>query len=179
MPAQRLRPCSTVSAEIVVTWSSSLDGELMSGNADSEGVTEFTTAELSAGTHTITLQARDAGGASGEDTLELLVRADAAPSISIVAPTAEGVYYSDLPVTLQASVNDAEDLPEDLRVSWAVDGGETLAADLEPDSTGLSTTSSTMAAGTYVLIATATDTAERTATATVTIAVGPPNTAPT
>ena len=30
---------STVSAEIIVTWSSSLDGELMSGNADSEGVT--------------------------------------------------------------------------------------------------------------------------------------------
>ncbi len=82
-------------------------------------------------------------------------------------------------MTLQATANDAEDLPADLRVSWAVEAGDTLESDLTPDSAGLSTSATDLAAGTYVLIATATDTGGNTGTDTVTITVGPPNTSPT
>ena len=40
-----------------------------------------------------------------------MVIADSAPTITIDSPSAEGVYYSDFPVVLQATVSDAEDLP--------------------------------------------------------------------
>ena len=169
----------TAVLELEVRWTSSIDGELSADAADGEGVTEFSTRDLTAGTHTVTLLVRDGAGASDEDTVELLVRPNEPPGITIQSPTTEGVYYSNLPVTLQATVTDLEDVPENLRITWAIVGGSTLAADLAPDSTGASTTSTTMAQGTYLLVATATDTSERTATATVTIGVGPPNTPPT
>ena len=169
----------TAVLELEVRWTSSIDGVLSAEAADAEGVTEFTTRDLSAGTHIVTLLVRDGAGASDEDTVELLVRPNEPPGITIQSPTTEGVYYSNLPVTLQASVSDIEDLPEDLRVSWAVDGAGTLAVDLAPDSTGYSTTSTTLSEGTYVLVATAKDTSERTATDTITFDVGPPNTPPT
>ena len=169
---------STRPEELEVSWNSSIDGALHDGLADSDGNTTFATAALTAGDHTITLQVRDGMGATGQATVDLLVRADAAPTIAIVAPLAGGVFYSDVPVTLQATADDAEDLPVELLVGWHVDGGDVLATDVVPDSAGLATTSADLAAGSSVLIATATDTAGNTGTATVTIAVGPPNTAP-
>ena len=170
---------TTSEVDLGVTWSSSLDGELLVGAPDAEGVTTFATSSLSPGTHTITLAVRDGDGASGQATVDLVVTPDAAPTISIVEPTASGVYYADLPVTLQANANDAENLPADLRVSWAIEDGDTLESDLTPDSSGLSTSATDLATGTYVLIATATDMGGNTGTDTVTISVGPPNTSPT
>ena len=87
---------TTPEAELELTWSSSLDGELLAGAPDAEGFTTFATSELSPGTHTITLQVRDADGASGQATVDLVVTPDAAPTISIVEPTATGVYYANL-----------------------------------------------------------------------------------
>ncbi len=165
--------------ELEVIWTSSIDGALHDDLADSDGNTTFATADLTAGEHTITLQVRDGMGATGQATVDLLVRADAAPTIAIIAPLDTGVFYSDVPVTLQATADDAEDLPVDLLVGWHVDGGDVLATDVVPDSAGLATTSADLAAGSYVLIATVTDTAGNTGTATVTIAVGPPTQPPT
>ena len=166
-------------AELDVSWSSSIDGSLHDGLADSDGNSTFATVDLSAGVHTITLQVRDGAGATGQATVDLVVRADAAPEITIDSPTAEGVYYSDFPVALQATVNDAEDLPADLRVSWAFDGGDTVVEDVTPDSGGTATNNSDFTAATHSLIATVTDTAGNTRDATVSFVVGPPNTAPT
>lgn len=169
----------TLLNELQVRWTSSVDGELLSENADVDGNTEFTTTELSTGEHTITLLVVDEHEASDEDIVDLLVVAGGTPSISINSPTSEGVYYSSSPVTLQATVADAEDPPEELRVSWTQDSGEGLAADVVPDSSGLTTSSVELDAGTYVLLASVLDSSENTGTDTVTIVVGPPNTPPT
>jgi hypothetical protein len=56
---------------LLVTWTSSLDGELGSSSPDADGIVSFYATELSAGTHAITLRAIDAGGESGEDTVTL------------------------------------------------------------------------------------------------------------
>ena len=80
--------------ELEVSWTSSIDGALHDGLADSDGNTTFATTDLTAGEHTITLQVRDGMGATGQANVDLLVRADAAPDITIDTPTAEGVYYS-------------------------------------------------------------------------------------
>ena len=61
---------TTPEAELGVIWSSSLDGELLAGNPDGEGVTTFATAALTPGTHTITLQVQDRDGASSRATLD-------------------------------------------------------------------------------------------------------------
>jgi uncharacterized protein (TIGR02145 family) len=82
-------------------------------------------------------------------------------------------------VALQATVNDAEDLPSDLRVSWAFDGGDTIVEDVTPDSGGSTTNNIDFGADTHSLIATVTDTAGNTRTATISFVVAPPNTAPT
>ena len=50
--------------ELRVRWSSSIDGELHEGYADAEGLTEFTSSELSGGLHTITLRVLDPDGAA-------------------------------------------------------------------------------------------------------------------
>ncbi len=175
----RVQDRTTPNEELRVTWTSSLDGELYAGNADTIGVTEFSRSDLSIGLHSISLQARDSDGATGQSTVELEILEDSPPAISIVAPQPEGVYYSDLPVTLQATVSDAEDSVEDLRVSWADEAGENLASDLVPDSTGLTTGGAELDEGDWILVATATDTRGYTGTDTVTISVGPPNSAPT
>jgi len=104
---------------------------------------------------------------------------EAAPEITIDAPTAEGVYFSNFPVLLQATVSDAEDLPTELRVSWAFDGGDTIVEGVTPDSAGSTTNNIDFWADTYSLVATVTDTAGNTRTATVSFVVGPPNSAPT
>lgn len=48
--------------ELIVQWSSNVDGTLLLGNPDSDGDTNFSTSILSNDTHTITLQAQDEVG---------------------------------------------------------------------------------------------------------------------
>ena len=169
----------TAAEELVVSWSSSLDGQLHEGVPNAEGISEFTTTALGEGDHVITLRVVDPDGASGNDTVDITISPNEPPAIDIDEPTEDGIYYEDVPLILTATVGDAEDDPEDLRVSWSTDAGDTLASDLEPLSTGEVTTTVDLDEGTYVLSATVVDSAGKTAGETVTIDVGPENVGPT
>ena len=166
--------------ELEMRWSSSLDEFLYEGLGDSDGISSFTTAELSPGEHVITLRAIDSVGAAATDAIVITVTQNEAPEINITSPSPEGIYYLDYPVTLQADVSDLEDNPEDLRVSWTVDAsGEVLASDIVPTSSGEAVGSANLDQGNWVLVATVTDTAGKTDSDTITISVGEANSPPT
>lgn len=99
----------------------------------------------------------------------------APPTIAISEPTLEGVYYADVPVALQAVVDDAED-PEGLVVQWTANG-EPLDADAPGTDGGADLV--LLATGEQRIEATVTDPDGKSSTATLTIAVLAGNTAPT
>ena len=67
-----------------VHWSSSIDGDLFSGNSDSAGLSTLDVSDLSLGSHLITFEATDEGALSCAANLTLVV--GSAPTVSITAP---------------------------------------------------------------------------------------------
>ncbi len=63
----------TDNEDLLVTWTSSVDGTLASGGADSSGLTTVPVDTLLAGTHVITLTAVDAEAQEGTDTITVEV----------------------------------------------------------------------------------------------------------
>ena len=112
-------------ADLEVTWTSSLDGELAAGFATEYGVTEETAEDLSAGEHTITLQVRDAQGASDQATTTVTVTTpNSAPTCAITAPESLTTFALGELVLLEGEVADADVAADTLAVSFSsnVDG---------------------------------------------------------
>ena len=164
--------------ELVVSWTSSLDGQLFEGPPGSDGITVIETVTLRPGDHDIVLRVVDPRGQSATDQVTITVLENGAPSIVITEPLPEGVYHSDVPVTLMVGVIDPEDAPTDLRVRWTEDDVD-LVGDQIPDSSGTSIATLLMEEGSHSLIAEVRDLEGKTATATVTFVVGGPNGLPT
>jgi hypothetical protein len=112
----------TAAAELSVSWSSSLDGVLDEGPADSSGETTFSSADLRAGEHTITLRAVDAQGASGVDALSITVAAPTVentnPTCQITAPLDDSEVAADQTVMFEGSAEDAQSDPIELTATW-------------------------------------------------------------
>lgn len=81
---------------LLISWSSSLDGELGTDAADSEGIAYLPVTALSAGVHAITLTAYDDAGSSGSASIQLEMgyggQVVGAPTVIIINPT-EGTTY--------------------------------------------------------------------------------------
>ncbi len=164
--------------ELVVSWTSSLDGQLFEGPPGLDGVTSFQAGVLSSGSHEITLRVVDPRGLSGTDRVAISVLENGAPSIVITEPVATNVYHSDSAISFVVGVLDPEDPPTALRVSWTEDGDE-LLTDLIPDDSGTSIASLSLDEGDHTLLATVSDQAGKSSSATVSIVVGGPNGLPT
>ena len=168
----------TSMTDLVVSWTSSLDGQLFEGPPGTDGVTAFEAGVLSAGNHEITLRVVDPRGLSGSDRVTITVLENGAPSIVITEPQAQSIYHSDAPISFVVGVVDPEDAPTDLRVSWSEEGAA-LLSDLIPDDGGTSIASLLVAEGSHTLLATVTDQEGKSSNATVSIVVGGPNGLPT
>ncbi len=111
---------------LTATWSSDLDGVLGSGSPDSGGDLSFTLSDLSAGSHTITVEVEDTAGLSATDTLSLTV--NGLPSAPVVSISPSSPVTAD---ALTATIDTASVDPEGGAISysyaWTADGDATPA----------------------------------------------------
>ena len=141
------------------------DGDLTAHLVWTEGSTTlatgagFSTSTLAPGSHTITASATDSAGKTSHASLT--VRVDGNPTVTITAPTTT-VYNQGDTITFAATAADFEDGDLTGSIVWS-DGTNTLG-------TG-PTFSATFPEGDYVITASATDSAAKTGTASITIHV--------
>jgi len=103
---------------------------------------------------------------------------DGAPSASIRAPTEDGVYYVEAPITFAGTVTDGEDDPDDLEVWWTSSLDEPL--DVEPVPVGGEIADlGYLTAGVHQISLWARDSSGNEGRDSVAITVGGPNSAPT
>ena len=88
-----------------VSWVSSIDGVLQSGTSNSQGVTQFSMTDLSAGTHLVSLSTTDSTALIGDDTISVLVNTP--PVVDSIQLTPSTVYASDS-LTVSATLSDQD-----------------------------------------------------------------------
>ncbi|MFM2163001.1 MAG: hypothetical protein RLZZ383_2513, partial [Pseudomonadota bacterium] len=167
---------TTDPSELIARWF--LDGiEVCVGSAPAEDGTTTCDVTVPDAEASVRLEVLDPDGASDEATATLGVVANAAPTARITAPTASAVLYSDKLVTLDAAGADAETASDALVATWtsSLDDGLTTPA---PDSEGRVLGAVTLSEGEHFLTFTVTDENGKSATDSVTVEVGPPNTPP-
>ncbi len=150
-----------------LTWASSRDGALGTGTA-------FTRSDLSVGTHTITLTAKDSKGATAVKSVQIEITGfKDPPTVEISGPASGSQYLVGDQVTFTGTGTDPEDgnLPGASLV-WhsSINGG--LGTGETYHTTGLS-------AGTHTITLTGTGSGGKSDTDQVSITVGTPNQAPT
>ncbi len=113
--------------ELAVSWSSSVDGVLHEAPPDSSGRTAFSTADLRAGTHAISLTVTDTDGLYATDSLTLTVNGlPGAPVISLAPsnPTSD----DSLSVAIDTAASDPEGDPITYSYAWFVGGTASSAS---------------------------------------------------
>lgn len=126
----------------------------------------------------IRLEVIDPEGAADTASQSLAITPNAAPTVTIAAPLADDVHYSDQLITFRGTVADAED-PADALTVWWEDGATRLdAVEATPNASGEVLGYAALAEGPHALELHARDSAGNESIATVLIDVGPPNTAP-
>lgn len=91
-----------------ISWTSSQDGVLHTTPANSQGITQFNTASLSGGTHSITLSATDSSTLLGDDSIN--IRINTPPTAPVVGISPNPAYSMD---TLQTTLTPATDIDGD------------------------------------------------------------------
>ncbi len=127
----------------------------------------------------VSLVVTDDDNQRGDDHLSLVVVPTDAPTVELLSPVTDGVYYSDRLITFEALVGDAEDAPTELTLAWESSLAGALDIATAVDAAGHATAAGSLAEGEHYLTLTVTDTTGKAATDSVVFEVGPPNTAPT
>ena len=95
-----------------LSWSSSLDGPIGSGEA-------FTLSSLSVGAHTITASVTDSHGGTGSASVSVTVNANSQPEVTITSPANGASAIETDPVAFGATATDAEDGDLAASLSWS------------------------------------------------------------
>jgi hypothetical protein len=126
----------------------------------------------------VSVEVHDDMNATGSAAVRLDVVASDPPVAQVTAPTPEGGYYSDQKIAFSGTVSDTEDAPEDLLVTWISDLDGAIETDAEADSNGEIFGSAYLSEGEHFISLQAEDTSGQTASDSVAIVVGPPNSGP-
>jgi hypothetical protein len=121
---------------------------------------------------------KDPQNAAGSAGVSLSVIPTDAPTAAIILPDAEGVFYSDQLITFQGLASDSEDSPQDLVAFWESSIDAILDVEAEPGEDGGFTGFGYLGEGDHGLTLHVEDTTGKTASESITVTVGPPNSAP-
>jgi len=110
----------TAITDLVVVWTSDLDGELSTAGANELGVVSFS-ADLSIETHEITLEVTDGSGLVCTDLIS--VGSNGAPTAPEIELSPDPVAANDdLEVLIVTEAVDPEGSPIDYAIAWSLDG---------------------------------------------------------
>ena len=141
-----------------------------------EGVIRLPYSDLSVNTHVITMTVSDELGATC--TADLVYTVGTPPTVTILEPEPDALSALYNSVTFEALVEDSEDSPSDVSLSWVSSLDGEINAD-SSDSAGLASFSTTtLTPGFHTVTVTATDTAGLFATDRLDVQVNTPPTAP-
>ena len=143
-----------------IFWSSDLDGELSTEPATYEGTAYFSTSDLSAGLHTISLLVIDERATEGEDSISLtIVSAVNEPTLTIRYPVEDETGVENEETHFEALVEDEQDELEDLFVTVSSDlNGEICSGNA--DSSGIFVCDEMLDIGEHILTFSVVDTSE-------------------
>ena len=105
--------------QIDVEWNSDVEGVLQSGNVNSQGLSQFTRSNLSAGVHSITLSATDTTGLVSDDLIP--IRVNTLPVVDSLTLSPDPVY-SNNNLTATVSTSDADGQNVIVTHAWYEDG---------------------------------------------------------
>lgn len=100
-------------ASLLATWTAGSDEVCAAAAPDADGITTCEVS-LELGQESIGLEVHDPQGAQGAATVEVIIAPTEAPEADILAPEADGTWYSDQKITFVGGVYEAEDDPQDL-----------------------------------------------------------------
>ena len=127
---------------------------------------------------TLRVEARDPLNAGAMDSLILSVQETENPTITILAPQSNDIFYTGRLITFEVEVDDAEDRPEDLRVTWnsSVDGDLNLPD--RPNNNGQVDGAISLSEGEHYIRVTVEDQTGKQSSDNITLSVGPVNSPP-
>jgi hypothetical protein len=133
---------------------------------------------LEEGEWTVTLEATDPQGDVGLESLVYEVQPYGEPWAVVESPEAGGVYYSDQLIEFSGQVGDEADAAGDLTAWWDSNVDGEIEVEAAPDSNGEVVGFGYLTEGEHAVTLHVQNSGLNTATASVIIEVGPPNTAP-
>lgn len=116
-----------LATDLVVEWTSDVDGPLFADSPDSDGLTAWSSDALTPGVHLLTLAATDTDGQWSATSITVTV--DAVPTAPVVTLGPAGARTADdLDVAITTPSTDAEGDPITYDYSWFVDGVASAAS---------------------------------------------------
>ena len=163
--------------ELRVNWTA---GEriLCSSIIPEEGGATECVAALEEGDTQVIAQVSDPDGAGGLMSIDVVVIANSAPTASILSPNSDGLYYSDQLIRFAAIIADEEDLASELSYAWSSSLDGDLATTAQPDEDGSMEEYLNLTEGEHALTLSVTDTAGKSASDSINVMVGGPNSDP-
>jgi hypothetical protein len=144
---------------------------------DAAGITRCAIS-LSGGDSMVAVVVTDPAQVGSRDEVSVSVVPTDAPTAAILSPVVDGSYYSDQLIQFKATASDAEDGPDALSAVWTSSIDGELVLDTTADSSGEIEDYGYLGEGQHAIELTVTDSGGKTASESVVVLVGGPNSLP-
>ena len=165
------------SASLKVAWYSDVRTLCPEQSPTIDGVSQCSIS-LQEGETVVRVQVTDPDDAAAIASIEVAVEQTFAPTVEIISPQPQGLYYTDQLILLSATVQDTEDLASDLSYEWESSLDGVLSTTALPNEDGLLEEYLYLSAGAHALTLKVTDLSGKTTEKSISFEVRGPNTNP-